>query len=168
MKLSAAADFVFLSLWRPHVLPLYHTILFYEFDPLSSEVMNRSHLLDSRGPHSSARYHVLLFTDARHFGWGAHIEPIRLSFHGHWAEDKSQLHINILEIMVIRFAFKKGHTLHPTVMCHDINRQHDMSLVYQQTRTNPFSEPMYSMGNPSSAPKTRKNTQNSTYTREIQ
>ena len=33
---------------------------------------------------------------------------MRLSFHGRWTEDQSQLHINILEIMVIRFGLKKA------------------------------------------------------------
>ena len=41
-------------------------------------------------------------------GWGAHLEPMRLSFHGRWSEDQSQLHINILEIMAICFALKKA------------------------------------------------------------
>ena len=31
-----------------------------------------------------------------------------LSFHGHWMEDQSQLHINILEIMASRFALKEA------------------------------------------------------------
>ena len=31
-----------------------------------------------------------------------------LSFHGRWTEDQSQLHINMLEIMAIRFALKKA------------------------------------------------------------
>ena len=51
---------------------------------------------------------VFLFTDASHYGWGAHLEPMRLSFHGRWSEDQSQLHMNILENMVIRFALKKA------------------------------------------------------------
>ena len=32
----------------------------------------------------------------------------RLSFHGRWLEDKSQLHVNILEMMAICFALKKA------------------------------------------------------------
>ena len=46
--------------------------------------------------------------DASHFGWGAHLELMRLSFHGCWSEDQSQLHINILEMMVIHLALKKA------------------------------------------------------------
>ena len=56
---------------------------------------------------------AFLFMDASHCGWGAHLKPLRLSFHGHWMEDLSQLHINILEIMAFCFACKKAtiHTL---------------------------------------------------------
>ena len=51
---------------------------------------------------------TFLFTDASHFGWGAHLEPMRLSFHGCWSEDQSQLHINMLEMMAISLALKKA------------------------------------------------------------
>ena len=48
------------------------------------------------------------FMDDSHYGWGAHLKLMRLSFHGHWMEDKSQLCINILEIMAIHFALKEA------------------------------------------------------------
>ena len=51
---------------------------------------------------------AFLFMDASQYGWGAHLEPLRLSFHGCWWEDQSQLHINILEIMAIHFTLKKA------------------------------------------------------------
>ena len=61
---------------------------------------------------------VFLFTDASHYGLGAHLEPMRLSFHGRWTEDQSQLHINMLEMMAIRFALLKAITFihHSCVM----------------------------------------------------
>ena len=61
---------------------------------------------------------TFLFTDASYYGWGAHLEPMRLSFHGRWSEDQSQLHINMLEMMAIRFALKKSikYIHHPCVM----------------------------------------------------
>ena len=60
--------------------------------------------------------------DASHDGWGAHLKPMRLSFHGHWTEDQTQLHINILEIMAIRFALKKAiQYIH--LSCYDIHQQ---------------------------------------------
>ena len=46
--------------------------------------------------------------DASHYGWGAHLEPMRLSFQGRWTEDQSQLHISILEIVAVCFALKKA------------------------------------------------------------
>ena len=51
---------------------------------------------------------TFLFTDASHFGWGAHLEPMRLAFHYGWSEDQSQLHINMLEMMSICLALKKA------------------------------------------------------------
>ena len=51
---------------------------------------------------------AFLFTDASHYGWGGHLEPMRLSFHGRWSEDQSQLHISILEMMAICLALKKA------------------------------------------------------------
>ena len=61
---------------------------------------------------------VFLFTDASHYGWGAHLEPMRLSFHGRWTEDHSKLYINMLEIMAIYFALKRAITIihHSCVM----------------------------------------------------
>ena len=61
---------------------------------------------------------AFLFTDTSHYGWEAHLEPMRLSFHGSWTEDQSQLHINMLEMMVIRFTLEKAITFihHSCVM----------------------------------------------------
>ena len=44
--------------------------------------------------HSSFRPQCIPFY-ASHYGWGAHLEPMRLSFHGHWLEDQSRLHIYV-------------------------------------------------------------------------
>ena len=41
------------------------------------------------------------FTDASLSGWGAHVEPEGLLFHGVWTEDQSRLHINVLEMKAI-------------------------------------------------------------------
>ena len=85
--------------------------------------------------YSSSRSQCIPFTDASHYGLGAHLEPMRLSFPGRLMEDQSQLHINILEIMAIRFALKKA-------MCHDFYWQYNSGLLYQQTRRNTFPQPM--------------------------
>ena len=109
-KLSATADFVLLgrlhlhplqmcllSVWRPHILPLDHPIPITGMIRSISFTMVDEHKLLPK---------ILLYTDASHFGWGAHLEPMRLYFHGHWTEDQSQLHINMLEMMAIRFTLK--------------------------------------------------------------
>ena len=99
-KLSASADFVLLgrlhlrplqvcllSVWKPHILPLDH--------PITINGMIRSHLQWWINPNrfeTGTTIHpqnpkFFLYTDASHFGWGAHLEPTRLSFHGRWTED---------------------------------------------------------------------------------
>ena len=65
--------------------------------------MNSNHFVQ-RMPIHPPDPKTFLYMDASHYGWGAHLEPMSLSFHGHWSEDQSQLHINMLEIMAIRFA----------------------------------------------------------------
>ena len=120
-KLSAAADFVLLgrlhlrplqmcllSVWRPHILPLDHQV------PINSMIrfhlkwwMDTNHFVLGTSIHPPYP-NTFLFTDANHYGWGAHLELMRLSFHCPWSEDQSQLHINILEMMAIRLALKKA------------------------------------------------------------
>ena len=61
---------------------------------------------------------TFLFMDNSHYAWGAHLEPMRLSFHGHRTEAQSQLHISMLEMMAIRLALKQAMTFihHSCVM----------------------------------------------------
>ena len=122
-KLSAAADLVLLgrlhlrplqmcllSVWKPHILPLDH--------PISINGMIRSHLQWWINPirfETGTSIHppdpkFFLYTDASHYGWGAHLEPTTLSFHGRWTENQSQLHINMLEMTAIRLALKQAKT----------------------------------------------------------
>ena len=122
-KLRATADFVLLgrlhlrplqmcllSVWRPHILPLDHPILITG--------MIRSHLqrwMNTNQFETGTLIHppdpkIFLYTDVSHFGWGAHLEPMRLSFHGRWTEDQSQLYINMLEMMAIRLTLKQAIT----------------------------------------------------------
>ena len=120
-KLIAAADFVFLgrlhlqplqmcllSVWRPHILPFNHQV------PINS--MIQFHLkrwMDTNRFVQGTPIHppdpnAFLFMDASNYGWGAYLELMRLSFHGHWSEDQSLLHIDMLEIIAICFALKKA------------------------------------------------------------
>ena len=97
-----------LSVWRPHILPLDHQV------PINSMIrlhlkwwMDTNRFVQGTSIHSPDP-NAFLFMDASHYGWGAHLEPMRLSFHGRWLEDQSQLHINMLEIMAICYALKKA------------------------------------------------------------
>ena len=57
---------------------------------------------------------------------------------------------------------EESHTIHTPLLCYDIHRQYNSSLVYQAARKNTFSQPMHrSMGNPPLVPGTRHYTQNS-------
>ena len=111
------------SVWRPHILPLDHQIM------VSSMIrfhlkwwMDTNHFVTGIPIHPPEP-NVFLFTDASHYGWGAHLEPIRLYFHGRWTEDQSQLHINMLEMMAICFAQLKAITFihHSCVMISNDN-----------------------------------------------
>ena len=49
-----------------------------------------------------------IFTDASLSGWGAHVEPEGLLFHGVWTEDQSRLHINVLEMKAIFLSLSRA------------------------------------------------------------
>ena len=121
-KLSAAADLVLLGTYilfrcacsavcletsysssrSPNLDKLYDSISLTMVDkPHRFETGTSVHPLDPK---------FFLYTDASHYGWGAHLEPTTLSFHGRWTENQSQLHINMLEMMAIRLALKQAKT----------------------------------------------------------
>ena len=125
-KLSAAADLILLgrlhlqllqmcllSVWKPHVLPVDHQVTINCMIKVHLKWwMNTNHFVQGMPIHPPDPK-IFLYTDASHFGWGAQLELMSLSFHGRWSEDQSQLHINMLEIMAICFtlirAFKYIH-----------------------------------------------------------
>ena len=99
---------------RHHILPLDHPIQL-QIDLLAFEGWtDPSRFIQEIYIHP-IHLKSFIFTDNSHYGWDTHNEPMRLFFNDRWTEDQSQLHINILEIMAIRFALK-GHTLHPTLV----------------------------------------------------
>ena len=110
-QLNAAADLVMLgrlhlrllqvslrNQWRPQNLPYSHQIR------MTSEILY--HLkwwLQEDRYHQGIPLKIdppshTIFTDASLSGWGAHVEPEGLLFHGLWTEDQSRLHINVLEM----------------------------------------------------------------------
>ena len=110
-QLNAAADLVMLgrlhlrplqislrNQWKPQNLPYSHQI------GLTTEILQ--HLkwwLQEDLYHQGIPLKIdppshTIFTDASLSGWGAHVEPEGLLFHGLWTEDQSRLHINVLEM----------------------------------------------------------------------
>ena len=183
-KLNAEADFVLLgrlhlrplqmcllSVWRPHILPLNHQV------PVNS--MSQFHLkwwMDTNRFVQGTPIHpldpsVFLYTDASHYGWGAHLEPMSLSFHGRWSEDQPQLHINInmLEIMAIRFALKKViKYIHHSCVMISTNNTTVVSYISKQGGTHSPNLCVRGMGDPPFVPRTKFCYQSSTYPRQIQ
>ena len=113
-QLNAAADLVMLgrlhlrplqvslrNQWRPQNLRYSHQIR------MTSEILY--HLkwwLQEDRYHQGIPLKIdppshTIITDASLSGWGAHVEPEGLLFHGLWTEDQSRLHINVLEMKAI-------------------------------------------------------------------
>ena len=78
------------------------------YDSISLTMVDKPQSVRNRDYYPSSEF--FLYTDASHFGWGAHLELTAPSFHGRWTEDQSQLHINMLEMMAIRLALKQAIT----------------------------------------------------------
>ena len=180
-KLSAAADLVLLgrlhlrplqmcllSVWKPHILPLDH--------PISINGMIRSHLQWWINPirfETGTSIHppdpkFFLYTDASHYGWGAHLEPTTLSFHGRWTENQSQLHINVRNDGHM-ISTETSQNIYSPFLHHDIHRQHNGGLIYQQTGWHSFPQSLRrSLENTQLVPGTRHSYQRSSHPRQIQ
>ena len=79
-------------------------------DSISLTMVDKPHSIETGTSIHPPDPEFFLYTDASHYGWGAHLEPTTLSFHGRWTENQSQLHINMLEMMAIRLALKQAKT----------------------------------------------------------
>ena len=157
-----------LSVLRPHILPLDHQV------PLNN--MIRFHLkwwMDTNRfvqgtPIHSPDPNAFLYTDASHNGWGVHLEPMSLSFHGLWSEDQSTPY-QYAGNNGHSFRTEESHKIYSSFSCHDVYRQHNSSLLYQQTRENTFSQPVCrGKGDLPLVPRTQRRYQSSTYPRQIQ
>ena len=124
-QLSAAADFVMLgrlhlrplqmsllSQWRPQKFSLNHQIkisanILHHLDWWKQEEIYQQGVPLRINPPSHT-----IFTDPSLSGWGSHVEPEGLLFHGVWTETQSQLYINMLEMMAISMALREAlHTI---------------------------------------------------------
>ena len=113
-QLNAAADFVMLgrlhlrplqmslhNQWQPQKFLLCHQIgmttkILQHLKWWLQEDLYRHGIPMKIDPPSHT-----IFTVASLSGWGAHMEPEGLLFHGLWTEDQSRLHINVLEMKAI-------------------------------------------------------------------
>ena len=178
-KLSAAAQFVVLgklhlrplqmalfAQWKPHVLPLEYPIL------LNAPIRKHLEWWDNKGRFISGvtlkpslPTHSL-FTDASLSGWGAHLEPEGLLFHGVWTPDQSVLHINVLEMKAI-LALKQCHQYvsNSTVIVATDNSS--VVLVSEERRGHPFSISVHGgMGDTPVVQSERNKSSGETYTRK--
>ena len=119
-QLNAAADLVMLG--RLHLRPLQiflHNQWKPQNLPYSQIVMTTEILQHLRWWLQEDLYHqgiplkidppsFTIFTDASLSGWGAHVEPDGLLFHGVWTEDQSRLHINVLEMKAIFLSLSRA------------------------------------------------------------
>ena len=122
-----------LSVWKPHILSFRSSGYDQQYDQIPFEMVDTNCFVQGIPIHPPDP-NVFLYTDGSHFRWGAHLEPMSLSFHGRWLVDQSQLYINMLEIMAIHFALIRAlkHIHHSCVS----------GLIYQQARRNTFSQPL--------------------------
>ena len=119
-KLSAAADLILLgrlhlwplqmyllSVWKPHILPLNHQVMINSMIKFHLKWWMNTNRFVQGMPIHPPDPKIFLYTDASHYGWGAHLDDESILS---WllVKDQSQLHINMLEIMAICFALIKA------------------------------------------------------------
>ena len=148
-KRNAAADFTLLgrfnlrplqrclsSVWRPHILPFDHQIMISSMIRFHLKCWIDTNRFVTGIPIHPPELNAFLFTDTSHYGWGAHLEPMRLSFHGRWTEDQSQLYINMIEMMAIRFALEKAITfMHHSCVMISMDNTIVVSYINWQSKT---------------------------------
>ena len=79
-----------------------------------------------------------LYTDASHFGWGAHLEPDDTILS--WSLDRRPIPA---PYQYVRndghtFSTETSHNIYSLFLHHDIHRQHNDGLIYQQTGRHSF------------------------------
>ena len=128
--------------------------------------MDGSHLLHSGYIHPSSRSQCIPFYGCQPLWMGCSSQTDKTVLL--WSLDKRSISAQheYSRNNGHSFCVEKGHT---PLLCHDVHRQHNSSLICQQTRRNTFSQSMYrSMGNPPLVPGTQCDSQNSSHFREIQ
>ena len=157
-----------LSVWKPHILPLDH--------PITINGMIRSHLQWWINPNrfeTGTTIHppdlkFFLYTDASHFGWGAHLDLRHYPFMvaGQKTNPSSNQYVRNDGHMI---STETSHNIYSPFLHHDIYRQHNGGLIYQQTEWHRFPQPLCrSLENSQLVPGTRDRYQSSSHSRQIQ
>ena len=141
-----------LSAWKPHILPLDHSITINGMIWFHLQWwMNTSRFALGTSIHPSDP-NIFLFTDASHYGWGAHLEPMRLSFHGRWTGPIPAPYQHVRNDGHT-LSTETSHNIYSPFFCHDFHRQHYGGLLYQQSLLNSFSQSLRrSVGDPQFLP----------------
>ena len=154
-----------LSVWKPHILCLDHQV--------TINSMIEFHLkwwvdFVQGIPIHTPDPNVFLYTDASHFGWGAHLDPMSILS---WSLVGRPVPAPYQHVGNNSHSFRtdKSLKIYSPFLCHDFYRQHNSGLIYQQARRNTFSQPLCrGMEDPPMVPKTTYSCQNWSYSRQIQ
>ena len=125
-----------LLVWKPHILPLDHQVTINSMIKFHLKWWMNTNRFSQGMPIHPPDPKIFLYMDANQYGWGAHLEPMSLSFHGRWLEDQSQLHICMLEKMAIRFALIKAlKSIHHSCVMISTNNTTVVSYINKQGGT---------------------------------
>ena len=145
-KLSAAADLILLgrlhlrplqmcllSVWKPHKLPLDHPITITRMIRFHLKWWMNSNQFVQGIPIHPPDPQIYLYTDASHFGWGAHLEPMSILS---WSLVGRPITTPYQHVGNNDHSFRtdKNLEIYSPFLCHDIHRQHNSGLIYQQVR----------------------------------
>ena len=180
-KLSAAADLVLLgrlhlrplqmcllSVWKPHILPLDHPI------PIngmirSDTMVDKPYSVRDRDSYPSSRSQIFPLYGCQSFRMGSSFraDDTFLS----WSLDRRPIPAPY------QYVRNDGHTIntetsqniYSPLLHHDIHRQHNGGLIYQQTGRHSFPQSLRrSLENSQLVPGTRHSYQSSSHSRQIQ
>ena len=143
-----------LSVWKPHILPLDYQVMINSMIKFHLKWWMNTNRFVQGMPIHPPDPKIFLYTDASHFGLGAHLEPMSIL---------SWLLVGRPMPAPYQHVGNNGHSfctdkslkIYSPFLCHDFYRQHNSGLIYQQAKRNTFSQPMSrGMEDPPMVPKT--------------
>ena len=181
-KLSAAADLVLLgrlhlrplqmcllSVWKPHILPLDHTDLDKRHDSISLTMVDKPHSIRDRDFNPSSRPQILPLYGCQSLRMGSSFRADNTVLS--WSLDRKPIPAPY------QYVRNDGHTIstetsqniYSPFLHHDIHRQHNGGLIYQQTGWHSFPQSLRrSLENTQLVPGTRHSYQSTSHPRQIQ